>query len=139
MRFPFKKKPNENVWCQLGGLDISGLIRFMATVKDEEEMELLVRKKIRWDIEKMRKFFEGPVCKFVVNLYAERGIAYGKGVMREALKAKFIGFDKTGVIPISSTTLDFDGFKEFLVAINNWCLDEFGCPLPEADSTDIGD
>ena len=96
-------------------------------------MELIIREKIRWDIEKMRKFFEGPVCKHIVNLYAERGNAIGKGVLREVLKIQFIGYQEGTFIPISTTTLDFKKWVDFLKAIDNWCKDEFGCGLPEAE------
>jgi hypothetical protein len=87
----------------------------------------------------MRRFFEGPVVSFVREMYAERGVAEGKGEIREALKAKFLGWeeDKFGLrVPISTISLDREGWKDFLQQINDWCMDEFQCGLPEPDSVE---
>ena len=32
-----------------------------------------------------------------------------------------------------------DRWIKFLRDIGDWCIDEFGCPLPSADNADIGD
>jgi len=113
---------------------------YLSLKPSEWEGELIIRDKISWDIGQMRKFFEGPVCNFIRELYAEKGMATGKGDIREALKAKFLGWteDKFRLRqPISTTTLDFNGFKDFLKQINDWCMDEFQCGLPEPENEDL--
>ena len=138
MRFLFTKLNKSNLYEQLGGIDVQRMRDFLSGFNEGEEMELIIRKKIKWDISKMRKFFEGPVVDHVKNMYAEKGMSVGKGVIRESLKVRFIGYqDKGYIIPISTTTLDFDKFKQFLKDIDTMCMDELGCGLPTADTSDI--
>ena len=90
---------------------------------------------------RMRRYFEGPVVDFVRDRYADVGVALGRGDVREALKLKFHGYtEEYGLrTPVSTTTLTRPMWVQFLKDINDWCCDEFGCGLPEADDTDIGD
>ena len=141
MKFPFQKLHKIALWDCFGELDTGKLALFMVNIKDGEEMELIVRKKINWDISHMRRFFEGPVVDFVRDRYADIGVPLGKGDIREALKTKFLGYTEEHGLrtPISTTTLTRPKWKEFLQDINHWCMDEFGCGLPEADNADVGD
>ena len=104
-------------------------------------MELIVRKRVDWDVSRMRRYFEGPVVDFVRDRYADIGVAYGRGDMREALKQKFLGFtEEHGLLtPVSTTTLTRPKWKQFLMDIDEWCMAEFGCGLPSPDNADIGD
>ena len=141
MKFKFIKANRQNLYEQMEGLDVERLRTFMSSFNDSEKLEMIIRKEINWDVSKMRRFFEGPVCTHIKNLYAERGMAVGKGVIREALKIRFIGYngDAGLFIPESTTTLDFKKFTEFLRDINAWCMDEFGCGLPEVENEDLGE
>ncbi len=139
MKFPFKKKEHSNIWCRFDGLDVPRLIKYLDTIRDGEEMELIIRKKVSWDVSRMHRFFEGPVVDFVAARYADTGVSLGKGHIREALKQKFLGsIERDGlVIPISLSSLTRPQWIEFLREINDWCMDTFGCPLPSADDTDV--
>ncbi len=141
MKFKFIKANRTNLYEQMDGLDVQRLRTYLSRFKEGTKLEMIVREEINWDVGKMRRFFEGPVCTHIKNLYAERGIAVGKGIIREALKTRFIGCNTDAglVIPESSTTLDFKKFTEFLKDIDNWCMDEFGCGLPEPDTSDLGE
>ena len=109
----------------------------LAQFQPEDRLEMIIRREIKWDVTQMRKYFEGPVLKFIANLYVEHKSPVGRGILREALKGKFIGFD--GILPISSTVLDYEGFKQFLMDINTWCIAEFHIGLPEPDNCDVED
>jgi len=141
MKFQFKKLNKLSVFERFGGLNIDTLSRFLDSVKEGKEMEIIIREKAPWDIGRMRKFFEGPVVNFVKDRYADIGVAMGKGDVREALKAKFLGFtEEHGLrVPVSTTSLTKPGWKDLLTDIDHWCMDEFGCGLPEAENTDLGD
>jgi hypothetical protein len=139
MKFSFTKRNAPTFWLQLEGLPPHKVQLFLDTIREGEEMELIFRKKIRWDIGQMRKFFEGPVCKFVKNCFAERGNSYGKEDVRRFLKQKYLGCIEGDPLntPVSTTSLDFEGWKEFLKDIDGYCMDNFQCGLPE--SADEGD
>ena len=141
MKFKFIKANRQNLYEQMEGLDVQRMRTFLSSFNDGEKLEMIIRKEINWDVSKMRRFFEGPVCTHIKNLYAERGSSVGKGVIREALKMKFLGYHDCGyaLIPISTTTLDFEGFKKFLRDIDNMCMEQFGCGLPEVENEDLGE
>jgi len=141
MKFPFKKANRADVWECFGQLDQVMLASYLDGIREGEDMELIVRKKISWDVSRMRKYFEGPVVDFVRDRYADTGMARGRGDIREALKQKFLGYTEEYNlrIPVSTTTLTRPKWREFLDDINHYCMDTFGCGLPEADNVDIGD
>ena len=143
MKFKFIKANRQNLYEQMEGLDVQRLRKFLASFKDGEKLDMIIRKEIKWDISKMRKFFEGPTLDFLVKKYNEKHVATGKGktigksVLREALKVWHIGYEEGSIIPISTMTLDFEGWKGFLKQINMWSIGEFECELPTADESDI--
>ena len=137
MRFLFTKLNKSNLYEQLGNIDVQRMRDFLSGFNEGEEMELIIRKKIKWDVSKMKKFFEGPVVDHVRNLYAENGNAVGKGVIREALKTMFLGYVEGTIIPISTMSLDHNKFWQFLRDIDAYCMDKFGCGLPSADTSDV--
>ncbi len=151
MKFPFKKVDKISVWEQFGDLDTGLLEKFMDIVKTGREMEMIIREKVVWDAEQMKKYFEGPVVDFIQKCYERDGKPVGKGVVRDGLKGAFIGWAEPNqfgqVFPLSRTELDTpkDGksprtrWKEFLKAINNHCMHTWNCELPTYDNTDIGD
>ncbi len=141
MKFQFKKRNAPTFWPKLDGLPPTKVMSFLDTIPEGEDWELIFRKKISWDIGRMRKFFEGPVIDFVKNQFAELGHAYSKPEVRQFLKLKFLGTVVGDPIwtPISTTTLDFAKFKNFLVDIDSFCKDTFHCGLPEPESVDEGD
>ncbi len=141
MKFQFKKRNAPTFWPKLDGLPPTKVMSFLDTIPEGEDWELIFRKKIRWDIGRMRKFFEGPVVDFVKNQFAELGHAYSKPEIRQFLKLKFLGTVVSDPIwtPISTTTLDFEKFKNFLSDIDAFCKDTFHCGLPEAENVDEGD
>jgi len=141
MKFPFKKLDKYHWWQCFGDLKIDLVSQYLQTIKTGEDMELIVRKKISWDTSRMRRYFEGPVVDFVRDRYADTGNAVGKGVIREALKAKFLGFTEEHGLstPVSTISLTRPKWTEFLNDINAYCQSEFGCWLPETDNVDIGD
>ena len=135
MKFPFKNQ------LLRPSVPLEAVYLHLATFREGEEMELIIRRKISWDTSRMRRFFEGPVVDFVRDRFGDTGVAMGKGDIREALKQKFLGFtEEHGMrLAVSTTSLTRPKWKEFLRDINDWCCDEFGCGLPEADNTDVGD
>ena len=151
MKFPFTKLNKLHIWDCFGKLDLDLLITFMESVREKEEMELIIRKKIDWNATQMKKFFEGPVVDFIQARYADKGVAMGEGEIREGLLAKFLGWTEPNAFgqrhALSRTTLDSpkDGksprerWKKFLQDIDQYCLDEGWGGLPSADNTDIGD
>jgi len=139
MKFLFIKVNRQSFLEKLGNLDIDRANMFLEKFSGGQEMELVIRKRVNWDVSRMRKFFEGPVCNFVRECYSDRGVAAGKGAIREMLKQIFLGTTEEEGLPlaVSTTTLDFDGWKDFLNNINDWCIDKFDVSLPPADN--VGD
>lgn len=140
MKLSFKKL-NKTLWQAFGDIDIEVLQKCLDAIRENEDCELIIRKKVSWDISRMRRFFEGPVVDFVRDRYADTGVALGRGDVREALKLKFLGYsEELGLkVPVSTTSLTRPKWIKFLKDIDDYCMEQFGCGLPEADSVDIGD
>ena len=138
MKFPFKRGRGPGVLAKLKGVDFTALETHLISIPEESDMELIIRKKIRWDVEKMKRYFEGPVVTNIKNQYAGKGYAYPRLVVRGLLKDLHLRKDKNGV-PVSTSSLDFEHFKEFLADIEHWSIELFGCGLPEVDDGDIDD
>ena len=141
MKFKFTNNPEYTIDYMLNAETRDRLIDFTRSIKKGEKMELIIRKEISWDTSRMRRYFEGPVVDFVRDRFADIGVPYGKGDLREALKYKFLGCtEEHGMkVPISTTSLTRPKWIEFLKDIDAYCMDEFGCGLPETDHADIGD
>lgn len=151
MKFPFKKTNRTALWEQFDEINSDLIEKFMAGIPEGKKMEMFIREEIVWDAEQMKKYFEGPVVDFVQQCYSHDGNAIGKGVVREGLKGMFIGWTEPNqfgqVFPLSRTELDKpkDGksprkrWKEFLTAINDYCMQRWGYPLPTYENTEAGE
>lgn len=151
MKFSFVKRDKANLIDKLGAINLGKLMTFLASLKDGEKMELIIRKKVSWDTEQMKKFFEGPVVDFVQAQYADKGMAFSTSAVREGLLGKFLGWTEVNAFgqryALSRTTLDEpksgkssrERWIKFLKDIDNSCMDTFGYGLPSADDTDEGD
>ena len=115
-----------------------------ASMVQWEEGELIIRKKISWDTDQMRKYFHGPVLKFVVEQLKGCGHTYGKDEVKQYLKERFGGKQEvsssvTGKvfrIPASTAEYDFKKYTDFLNDINAWCIECFLCELPPAEQVE---
>ncbi len=151
MKFPFNKCSRVILWDCFGELDTARLATYIGSIKDGKKMELIIREKIDWNADQMKKYFEGPVVDFFVERYRDEGVAFGKGDVREGLLGRFLGWTEANEFgqkhALSRTTLDApkDGkcprtrWIEFLRDINAYCMDRFHCELPSANNVDIGD
>ena len=131
MKWTFKKNSKENAF----GINWMSVSAWMEYQDEGDDLEIIIRKKIDWNVEQMRKYFEGPCVDFVKGMMANDGNAYSKPEVREWLKRKFVGLDANGFL-ISTTTLPRDKFHSLLNDINNFCMDKWGCGLPSPDRVD---
>jgi len=149
MKIKFRYNSKQGLLDSLNDEELNRIARFATTLKEGQELELIIRKAISWDTLQMRRYFEGPVVSFIQECENHRGNAVGKGEIREGLKAKFLGWTEPNVFgvkcAVSTKTLDeADGisprekWKDFLRQINYWCMDEYGYGLPSPDSVDEG-
>jgi hypothetical protein len=140
MKLSFQKS-KRNFYISLGELHQARFMRFVDGFEDGTEMEVIVRKKMPWDTNRMRKYFEGPVCAFVKDKINERMIeqntpTYTKISIREGLKALCLGTEERiggQQIAISTTTLDHKGWVQFLKGIDDYCIETFQQGIPEAE------
>jgi hypothetical protein len=144
MKFLFKKSKGFHLHDMMDFEDavMERLHKYISSLPDSSDWEMIIRKPVNWDTSRMRKFFEGPVVEFGRDCYKHRGQEFGKGYIRDALKYQFIGHTEGlgGMqVPISTTTLDRKKFYEFLRDIGDWLKDEFGQELPTLDEVDEGD
>ncbi len=151
--FEIADKLHTSIWSRitLTPEQLARVGEYIASKKPGKKMEIIIREAPDWTTDQMKKYFEGPVVSFVQDCYAHRGIALGEGVIREGLKAKFIGWTEPNVFgqrfALSRTELDKpkDGkssrerWIKFLKDISDYCKDEFHLELPSADDSDIGD
>ena len=52
MKFPFEKLNRTSVWERFGDIDLALLGKYLDTIKEGKEMELIIREKIDWDADK---------------------------------------------------------------------------------------
>jgi hypothetical protein len=105
------------------------------------EYEDVIRPEIKWDTDRMRKYFHGPVLKFIVEQFKGLGCLYSKDQVKEYLKLQFgpTTESKTGrmvIIPKSTSEYDFKTYTQFLKDINLWCIECFECELPPSDEVE---
>lgn len=121
MKFSFKKQNGTSAHAMLGNIDWSLITEFLTHTKEGADMEMVIRKKISWDISKMRKFFEGPVLDHIQKCYVDCKKTYGKPLIRSFMKAMFIGYDTKhiGYLGWQAThsqylaTTNIDAFAQF--------------------------
>ncbi len=115
-------------------------LRYGQTLKSlpDGDYELIIRKAIKWDTDKMRKYFHGPVLAFIQEQFKILGTVFGKDEIKLYLKSAFgptkIVFGRN--MPMSTAEYDFETYKKFLVDINDWCIECFKCELPPSDEVE---
>ena len=121
------------------GLDFNELKTAML---EYEEGELLLRKKINWDVAQMRKFFHGPVRAFIEELERKRGSSKGKEEIKADLKEIYGPREKRTLGGKEFTFLkstgdyDFDEYLKFLCDIDAFCMENYECGLPPAEQVE---
>jgi hypothetical protein len=111
-------------------------------LKEGVDYEMVIREKPRWDTDAMRKYFHGPVLKFVNEQFKGVGCIYSKDELKSFLKASFGPYQDvpTGKvkihIPKSTSEYDFKTYTQFLKDIDSWCMDCFGAGLPLAEEVE---
>jgi len=121
-------------------VDWIGLKKAMLQIKNGE---VLVRKRIEWDYDQMRKYLHGPVTKFMIEQFKSNcGIVYTNAGMHRWLRDEFLpGTPKEigGKLvpnPVSSESIGRDGYVEWLNNINHWCMDTWQVQLPPPEKVE---
>jgi len=120
------------------------LARYQSTRKllADGEWEILIRRKISWDTDQMRKYFHGPVLEMVRDCERAQGRSTSKEQIKIELKTlygpvedKVIG---TKTIKVLKSTGDYTRaeYKEFLKDINAFCVENYQCELPPAEQVE---
>ncbi len=115
---------------------------FQLAMLDFEEGEILLRKKIEWDVTQMRKYFHGPILKFMEAQERQRGSSKGKEEIKSDLKQiygpredRMLG--KKVVSGIKSTSeYTFDEYVKFINDIDAFCMENYGCGIPPAEKVE---
>jgi hypothetical protein len=135
-KFPFQ------VQNKIMNIDWTKFKLVTANLKEGVDYELVIREKPRWDTDQMRKYFHGPVLKFIQEQFKVLGYVYGKNEIKEFLKKSF--GDKRGstinrktmFFDKSTSEYDFETYTKFLNDINAWCIECFQCELPLAEEVE---
>ena len=108
------------------------------SMREFDDGELIVRKRISWDTAKMNKFFHGVVLGFIRSQFRDFGTVTTKDEVKNWVKDKFLDReDRNGVLfPRSTASLGRDEYIKFLKDIDEFCQDKFGCGLPEPEKID---
>lgn len=113
-----------------------------------EEGEIIVRKKIDWDTDQMRRYFHGPVLRFIQEQFKGVGYIFSKDQIKENLKMDFgpkmyidetmyeKAFRNSAGVPKSTAEYDFDTYRDLLKDIDAWCIDCFQSGLPEPEQVE---
>ena len=96
MKFLFKKSKGFHLDDMMDFEDkvMERLHKYVSSLPVGTDWEMIIRKPVNWDTSRMRRYFEGPVLDFIQECYKHRGVAFGKGSIREALKGQFIGWEE---------------------------------------------
>ena len=107
-------------------------------MREIDDGELIVRKRISWDTDKMNRFFHGPVLDFLRAQFRDSGTVVSKDEVKVWVKGEFLEKeDRNGFLfPRSMASLGRDEYIKLLMDINEWCQEWFKCPLPESDKID---
>ena len=106
------------------------------------EYEIVIRPKQTWDVAQMRKYFHGPVLEFVRLEVKRAGHVITKGQLKEDFKQMFGPTEPkktlqgTKLIPRSTSTYDFDEYRDFINDISDWCKDKLKCDLPDTSEVE---
>ncbi len=114
-----------------------------AAMRQHERGELLLRKEINWDTDQMRKFFHGPVRKFILEERRKQGNLMTADQLKDDLKQmygpKVSRKNLSGMMveePKSTGDYTFDDYVDFLNSINLWCIEELGYEFPPAEKVE---
>lgn len=132
-KFPFKI-----IYGRMVEYDRERFAQVVRGLKDGE-YEMVLRKKIKWDTNQMRKYFHKVVLDFVVEQFKQTGNIYSRDEIKQFLKERF-GKRKMVTenwnIPCSTADYDFATYTKFINDINDWCIECFQCELPPAEQVD---
>lgn len=102
--------------------------------------ELLLRPQIKWDTDQMRKYFHGPVLKFLVEQFKVLGHVVSKDEVKQWAKERFgptkeitLGIGSQTIMAKSTAEWDFETYKGVLKNLNDWCANYMNCELPTAE------
>lgn len=115
---------------------------FKLAMLDYEEGEVLLRKKIDWDVTQMRKYFHGPVLVFVEVQERQRGVSKGKQELKSQFKIIYGPYEdfalggKMYSGPKSTADYTFDEYVKFLNDIDAFCMEHYGCGIPPAEQVE---
>ena len=115
---------------------------FKLRMLDYPEGEILLRKKIDWDVTQMRKYFYGPVLEFVEAQERGRGMSTGKQELKSRFKVVYGPYETFGLGkkvfngPKSTGDYTFDEYVKFLNDIDAFCMDNYGCGIPPAEKVE---
>ncbi len=116
---------------------------FKLAMLDFEEGEVLLRKKIEWDVEAMRGYVHGPIAEFVIAMFKQHtGMVFTLKQMHKWLRDEFLpGIPKyvaghSVPNPVSSESLGFDGYHKWINDIDDFCQDAFKCGIPPAEKVE---
>ena len=106
------------------------------------DYEIIVRKAVKWDVARMRKYFHGPVLGFIVEQFKITGNVFGKTEVKEFLKKEFGQSYIVSMASVSrcflrsTSSYTFEDYTKFLNDINAWCIECFGYELPPSDEVE---
>ena len=130
-KFKLNRINNTTQWLDKGKLQ-----DYIKCLKDGE-YEVIIRPKIKWDVDKMRRFLHGPVIDFLITQFKQQGNVFTKPQLKEWIKSEFGPTQRSGRVsmPMSTSEWNFETYKGVLNDVNDWCMDAetFGCELPAAD------
>ena len=115
---------------------------FKLAMLDYAEGEILLRKKIEWNTEQMRKYFHGPVRQFVEAQERQRGSSKGLAEIKADFKQiygpkedRMIG---KRIIRANKSTGDytFAEYTKFLNDIDAFCMENYMCGIPPAEQVE---
>ncbi len=115
---------------------------FKLAMLDFAEGEILLRKKIDWDVAQMRKYFHGPIRNFVEAQERQRGSSKGVEEIKADLKQiygpkedrmigkKIVRADK------SMGEYTFDEYVKFINDVDAFCMENYQCGIPPAEKVE---
>ena len=105
------------------------------SMREFPDGEIIVRKKIEWDTDKMNRYFHGPVLCFVRSQFRDLGTVATKDEVKNWLKGKFLDKEERNGFQFlrSTASLGRDEYIGFLKDIDEFCKDKFQCGIPEPE------
>ncbi len=115
---------------------------FKLAMLEYAEGEVLLRKKIEWDVGPMSRYFHGPIRKFIEAQERSRGSSKGQAEIKSDLKQiygpseeRMLG--KKVIHGLKSTgDYDFDEWVKFINDIDAFCQEHYSCGIPPAEKVE---